>query len=99
VTDPQSASRRSDIYSLGILLYRLITGKAPYEDVEQAVEAGRDPPLDLELLRSELTRPGSEDFMSSPEDAVGVITRMCRLDPAQRYADMDGVLEDLAILA
>ena len=99
VADPQSASRRSDIYSLGILLYRLITGKAPYEDVEQAVEAGRDPPLDLELLRTELTRPGSEDFMDSPEDAVGVITRMCRLDPEERYADLDGVLEDLSILA
>jgi hypothetical protein len=99
VRDPQSATRRSDIYSLGVLLYRLITGQAPYADIEQALDAGRDPPLDLELLRSELTSSGSKDFMDSPEDAVGVITRMCRLDPAQRYADMDGVLEDLAILA
>ena len=36
--------------------------------------------------------------MESPEDAVGVITRMCHQDPARRYQSVDEVIEDLAII-
>ena len=34
-----------------------------------------------------------------PADAVDVIQRMCRRDPARRYGSLDEVLEDMAILA
>ena len=46
----------------------------------------------------ELSRPGSEDFMKSPTDAVSVIARMIRKDPRARYQTMAEVCEDLAIL-
>ena len=55
-------------------------------------------PLDKKLLLAELSTPGSEDFMGSPEDAVGVIERMVKQDPAQRYQSIDEIIEDLAIL-
>jgi tRNA A-37 threonylcarbamoyl transferase component Bud32 len=96
--DARAASRRSDIYSLGILFYELITSRTPYADVSTLPESG-ETPLDRELLLAELSTPGSEDFMASPKDAVDVIARMCRRDPAQRYESVDGVIEDLAILA
>ena len=95
--DPARASRRSDIYSLGIVFYQLITSRLPYEDVEEL--GGGETPLDQALLLKELSTPGSEDFMDSPGDAAGVIAKMCARDPAARYRTMDEVLEDLSILA
>lgn len=93
--DPGCADPRSDVYSLGILFYELITSKRPYESVE---ELQGEVPLDRDLLLAELSTPGSEDFMASPQDAVEVITRMCAYDREQRYPSLDGVLEDLSIL-
>ena len=36
--------------------------------------------------------------MASPQDAIGVIERMVRQDPAARYSCLDEIVEDLAIL-
>ena len=55
-------------------------------------------PLDCELLMRELSTPGSEDFMASPQDAVDVIDRMTRQDPSERYQGIEEILIDLAIL-
>ena len=96
--DPGAATAASDIYSLGILFYELITSQRPYGSIADLRE-GAETPLDRELLLHELGTPGSEDFMDSPADAADVILRMCRQDPKQRYQRMDDVLEDLAILA
>ncbi|MDJ0849113.1 MAG: protein kinase [Myxococcota bacterium] len=96
--DPGAATTASDIYSLGILFYELITSQRPYGSIADLPE-GAETPLDRELLLAELGTPGSEDFMDAPADAADVIARMCRQDPWQRYQDMDEVLEDLAILA
>jgi len=37
--------------------------------------------------------------MDAPEEAVEIITRMCRQNREQRYQDMTAVLDDLSILA
>jgi len=97
--DPGSATERSDIYSLGVVFYELITSEHPYADIDEVIRSGVESPIDRDRLVAELSTPGSEDFMDSPRDAADVICRMCRLDPAARYASMDEVLEDLAILA
>lgn len=93
--DPACADARADIYSLGILFYELITSQRPYASVE---DLEGEVPLDRELLLRELSTPGSEDFMASPQDAVDVITRMCAFDREARYPTLAGVLEDLSIL-
>lgn len=96
--EPWAASQASDIYSLGIVFYELITSKAPYPSIEKVIKQGGETPLDRAHLLSELSSPGSEDFMRSPEDAVGVIERMTRQDPKERYQRVEEVIEDLAII-
>jgi tRNA A-37 threonylcarbamoyl transferase component Bud32 len=96
--DPHAATAASDVYSLGILFYELITSHRPYEDVEVVTKTGKVP-LDHKKLIAEFATPGSEDFMDSPEDAAAVIEKMCAIDPAQRYKSMDEISEDLSILA
>lgn len=96
--DPHAATPASDVYSLGILFYELITSVRPYEDVAEVVKTGKVP-LDHQKLIAEFATPGGEDFMDSPEDAAGVIEKMCAIDPNKRYKNMDEIAEDLSILA
>ncbi|MCW8141518.1 MAG: protein kinase [Planctomycetota bacterium] len=96
--DPGKATPASDIYSLGIVFYQLITSQTPYEDIEQSLKISAETPLDRDLLLKELSTPGSEDFMESPHDAVEIIARMTRRDPKARYQSVDEVMEDLTII-
>jgi|GEM_PF-1083966 len=97
--EPHTATPQSDIYSLGIVFHEFLTSSAPYASIQEIIDSGTgETPLDRELLLSELSTPGSEDFMASPEDAIAVIERMTRQDPAERYQAMAEVIEDLSIL-
>jgi tRNA A-37 threonylcarbamoyl transferase component Bud32 len=95
---PNEATPASDVFSLGVLFYELLLHECPFASVDEVIEAG-GVTLDKDALLAELGSPNSKDFMSSPEDVVGVIERMCALDPADRYTDMAEVMEDLEILA
>ena len=86
----------SDIYSLGLVFYQLVTGQPPLHDVE-AVLAGHGPAIDAELLAAELGRSGSPNFMGDPAGAAEVIGRMCAPRRSDCYATLVEALDDLAI--
>jgi serine/threonine protein kinase len=94
--DPRDVVPASDVYSLGLVYYQLITGQPPRHDVE-AVLAGKGPAIDTELLAAELSRSGSPNFMSDPAGAAEIIGRMCAPQRSDRYATLAEALEDLAI--
>jgi serine/threonine protein kinase len=94
--NPRDVAPPSDVYSLGLVFYQLITGQPPRHDVE-AVLAGKGPAIDTELLAAELSRNGSPNFMSDPAGATEIIGRMCAPERSDRYATLAEVIEDLAI--
>jgi serine/threonine protein kinase len=82
---------RTDVYALGVVLFRLLTGHVPF-DLE----------LGATLLRHQLGSPVPppswlHDRLDRRIDAV--VVRATRKDPDNRYADMADLLADLDALS
>ena len=91
--NPSDVVPASDVYSLGLVFYQLITGQPPRHDVE-AVLAGKGPAIDKQLLAEELGRSGIQGDWAG---AAEIIARMCAPERADRYATVADVMEDLSI--
>ncbi len=78
---------RSDLFSLGSVLYQLLTGRRPF--------AGANvPQIMARVLQHEPLLPSRMD-PALPRDLDLVITRALAKDPTQRYADGRAFAEDL----
>ncbi len=83
-----AVSASSDLYSVGILLYELLTGAPPF-DAESAVS------IALKQVNEAPAPPRSVNPAVSPE-LEDVVLRALQKDPSQRYAEADefiGALE------
>jgi serine/threonine-protein kinase len=88
VRDPAVLDARSDVWSVGAVLYELLSGLAPFGGgspvaVNEAILAAT--PRDLAELRWEV-----------PDALSEVVMRCLRRDPADRYADVDDLAVALA---
>jgi serine/threonine protein kinase len=80
---------RSDVYSLGVLLYELVTGKLPYALGELSlVEAARRIEQDPPRLRGAAARALRGDLRT-------VVLNALEKDPRQRYASAGELAADL----
>jgi beta-lactam-binding protein with PASTA domain/predicted Ser/Thr protein kinase len=82
-----AVSAASDLYSIGVILYELLTGAVPFEG-ESAVA------IAYKQVSAE-PRPPSELNPSLPPSLDAVVLRALAKDPAQRYADADELITAL----
>lgn len=78
---------RVDIYSLGITLFFLVTGKRPYDG---------ETPFSIILAHVNKPLPSGIDLGTAlPKEVEGLIQRMAAKKPEDRYQDYDSLLADL----
>lgn len=83
----ESLDGRSDLFSLGTLLYNLVTGQRPFEGMELAVIASQ-------VLHKD-PRPPSEAVSGVPPALDGVIARALAKSADDRYASGSELADDL----
>ena len=83
----KGASLQSDIYSMGILMYELLTGKLPYHG-DNAVE------IALKHLKEPLPSI-REEIPSIPQSVENIIIKATAKNPKNRYNDAKEMYEDL----
>ena len=86
---------RCDLFSLGVVLYRMATGKQPF--------AGSSTPAVLMAIAVDKPVPARNVNPKIPEALEAVMMKLLEKDPGQRYAsaseliaDLNGVLKGLA---
>src|SRR5271166_3829085 len=82
-----TVSASSDLYSVGVILYELLTGVVPFEG-ETAVA------IALKQVSAEPTPPSALN-PALPQTLDAVVLRALAKDPAQRYADADELIAAL----
>ncbi|HEY3368586.1 MAG TPA: Stk1 family PASTA domain-containing Ser/Thr kinase [Symbiobacteriaceae bacterium] len=83
----QPTGEKSDIYSMGIVLYEMVTGKVPFQGdspITVALKHLREQPAPPALLNPEV-----------PVELQNIIVRALEKDPEDRFASADAMRQEL----
>jgi tRNA A-37 threonylcarbamoyl transferase component Bud32 len=87
----QKVDQRSDIYSLGIIIFQLLTGKLPFGESDNIYAVFKahmlDNPVDSHILE------GNTTYI--PKDIEKIIRKMLEKSPKKRYQNISEIINDL----
>ena len=93
--DVDLASPLSDVYSVGAMLYEVLTGNAPYTTRGQELPALKI----LRLVVEGKLRPVSELAAHAPRALVAICEKAMSREPSERYPSMEDLAADLRAFA
>jgi serine/threonine protein kinase len=95
---PDSLDGRSDLYSLGVLLWELLVGRRPFTD--EALGDGWQASLDQMLAHRRKGPPPPNRAALPPDDSEGlcdVLMTCLKPDPAERFPSAEALASRLAL--
>jgi len=78
---------RSDLYSLGIMYFELLTGQLPFDEESTVTIA-------IKHIQEDITPPKQLN-PAIPDSVNDVIVRLCQKKPEDRYQNCDELIDDL----
>src|SRR5262249_48515414 len=85
--DPKRIGPKADVYSLGVILYEMITGRPPFTG-DSMVEV-------LDLVRHQEPVPPSRLRSRLPASLETICLKCLQKDPERRYSTANDLAEDL----
>ena len=82
-----SVDERSDLYSLGIMYYELLTGQLPFDEENTVTIA-------IKHIQEELVPP-KEILPDIPASVNDIVVKLTHKKPEDRYQNMDELIDDL----
>jgi serine/threonine protein kinase len=86
--DPLEVDTRSDVYSLGVILYELVAGRLPYDLSRRALEAVR-------TIQEEDPKALSSISRAYRGDIETIVAKALEKDKARRYPSASGFAADI----